>query len=159
MTVGDLMTKTVRCCGPQDSLDTAAHQLWDGDCGALPVVDGPERRVVGMLTDRDICMAAHFRGRPLGQITVERVMSSKVQSCHTGDEVSSAEATMKSAQVRRLPVVDDAGQLLGMISLADIAREAAQIGSGRRPACSESEVVGTLSAIVGPHRESLATAG
>lgn len=158
MLVGDLMTKTVRCCGPHDSLDTAAHELWDGDCGALPVVDGAERRVVGMLTDRDICMGTHFRGRPLGQIQVERVMSGNVHSCHPGDEVSSAQAVMKSAQVRRLPVVDDAGQLLGVISLADIAREAGRTGSGRRPACSESEVVGTLSAIVG-HRESLATAG
>ena len=159
MKVGDLMTKAVRCCGPHDSLDTAAHELWDGDCGALPVIDGPERRVVGMLTDRDICMSAHFRGRPLGQIQVEGVMSGNVQSCRPGDELSSAEATMQSAQVRRLPVVDDAGQLLGMISLADIAREAGRTGSGRRPTCSESEVVGTLSAIVGPHPESPATAG
>jgi CBS domain-containing protein len=152
------MTKTVRCCGPHNTLDAAAHELWDGDCGALPVVDGAERRVVGILTDRDICMGAHFRGRPLAEIDVEHVMTRNVQSCHPGDELSSAEATMQSAQVRRLPVVDDAGQLLGMISLADIAREAGRTGSGRRPTCSESEVATTLSAIVGPHHESLATA-
>jgi CBS-domain-containing membrane protein len=159
MTVEQLMTKEVRTCGPRDTLAAAAHQMWDGDCGALPVVDGAERRVVGIITDRDICMAGCLDGRPLGQIPVEGVMSRAVKCCDPGDELETAEAVMRSARVRRLPVVDASGQILGMLSLADIAREAGRKGRGRRPACSPAEVAETVAAIVQPHRELVATQG
>ena len=157
MTVEKLMTKEVRSCGPHDTLAAAAHQMWDGDCGALPVVEGAERRVVGVITDRDICMAGYFKGTPLDQIQVESVMSRIVKSCHPADDLAAAEATMASARVRRLPVVDASGQLLGMLSLADIAREAGRKVGGRRSACSPAEVAETVAAIIQPHRELVAT--
>lgn len=158
-TVEQLMTKEVRACEPHDSLAVAAHMMWDADCGAVPVVSGEGRRVVGMITDRDICMAGYFQGRPLDQIPVESVMSQSVHACHPADELAEAEVTMRSARVRRLPVVDDSGQLLGMLSLADLAREAGRRGSARRPVCSPAEVAETVAAIAQPHREFVATEG
>ncbi|HVS11206.1 MAG TPA: CBS domain-containing protein, partial [Planctomycetota bacterium] len=80
MKVEQLMTRDVKACAPQDSLSRAAQLLWESDIGALPVVDS-EGRVVGMVTDRDVCMAAYFKGRPLAEIRVDETMARKVYSC------------------------------------------------------------------------------
>jgi len=64
MNASDVMTKTVRSCSAGDSLQRAAQLMWEGDCGSVPVVDS-DNRVVGILTDRDIAMAAYTQGRPL----------------------------------------------------------------------------------------------
>jgi CBS domain-containing protein len=147
MKVEQLMTKEVACCRPDDSLDDAARIMWERDCGFVPVTEGEGRHVVGVVTDRDLCMAAYFRGASLKAIPVREVMSTGVRSCRPGDEVSEAEATMRAAQVHRLPVVDDADQLLGLLSLADLAREAAREAGSRRREVTEAEIGGTLAAI------------
>jgi CBS domain-containing protein len=128
------MTKDVATCGPDDSLNRAAQLMWERDCGFVPVVESAERRrVVGVVTDRDACMAAYTRGRPMAEIRVGDVMSTGVCACRASEDLAAAEETMREAQVHRLPVVDDSDQLLGVISLADIAREAArQIGTKSR---------------------------
>ena len=95
--------------------------MWEKDCGCLPVVD-VAGRVVGMITDRDICMAAYTRGTPLGGETVESAMTRGVVTCGPEDTLGEVERLMKTAQVRRIPVVDDNAKLIGIISLSDMAR-------------------------------------
>ena len=156
MKVEQLMTKAVVCCTPGDTLNDAARIMWERDCGVVPVIgtDGSQR-VIGMLTDRDICMAAYTQGQPLSRIRVRDVMSRGVQSCRPGQDVADVEGAMRDAQLHRLPVVDDAGQLLGVISLADIAREAAREARSKRQEVTVAEVGETLAAI-SPPRESVA---
>jgi len=97
--------------------------MWDGDCGSIPVVDSWSR-VIGMITDRDICMAAYTQGRSLEQIRVQDVMSKNVTSCKTSDSLEQAEELMRRQKVRRLPVVDAEMHLVGLLSINDIARAA-----------------------------------
>lgn len=143
MKVQHVMTKDARCCRPEDDLAAAARLLWTGDCGVLPIVVGEGRRVVGMLTDRDVCMAAWTQGRPLSEIPVEVAMAQEVVTCRADDDVSEVLERLRTRHVRRLPVVDDAGQLLGIISLVDIARGAERPGSS----CTLADVAATLVAI------------
>jgi len=151
MLVQKLMTDSVTCCKPGDTLDVAAEQLWQSDCGALPVCDPADsRKVVGMVTDRDICMHAHFNHRPLDELMVDGAMTHSAKTCRLSDEVQVAEQIMSDSGVRRLPVLDDSSNLAGIISLADIAREAAKEKRLPRPEVTETEVAGTLSAICSP---------
>lgn len=125
MQVEQLMTRDVACCGPDDSLQDAARKMWERDCGSVPVCDGGGR-VVGMVTDRDICMNALFQDRPLSQLTVSGAMSADLKVCHPGNSLNDAERLLQEAQLHRLPVIDDERRLAGIITLADIAREAAR---------------------------------
>jgi len=121
MQISAIMERDVKTCGPADSLREAALLMWEGDCGAVPVLDD-HRRVVGMITDRDICMSAFFKDVPLSTITIEEVMSRQVHCCRPEQTVAEAEALMREAQVRRVPIVNDEHELVGILSLADIAR-------------------------------------
>jgi CBS-domain-containing membrane protein len=143
------MTQSVRTCSPQDTLDVAARAMWEGDCGTVPVVDD-SRRVVGMLTDRDICMAAYTQGKPLAAIPVASAMAKQVVSCRPDDELLIAERAMQKARVRRLPVVDAKGRLAGILSLNDLARNTGKDRAGKPRAISADEVTATLSAICEP---------
>lgn len=148
MKVEELMTQNVRTCRPGDTLSTAAQLMWDGDCGCIPVVsDDGSKRVVGMVTDRDICMAAHFRGCRPREIAVGDVMSKSVRSVGPSEDLADAEAIMRDARVRRLPVVDTNQELLGLVSLADLAREADRKRQSKQPPITEQEVGDTLTAI------------
>jgi len=151
MKVEQLMTKDVLSCRPDDNLNRVAGIMWERDCGFVPVTESTEsQRVVGVVTDRDICMAAYTKGQLLNQILVRDVMSSSVRSCKPADNLGAAEAKMREAQVHRLPVVDSADQLLGVLSIADIAREAAhEIGASRRTVTTE-EVGATLAEVRKP---------
>ena len=80
MKVSDLMTREVRTCHQHDSLNRAAQLMWENDCGAVPVVDS-DLKVIGMLTDRDICMAAYTQGKRLDEIPVVTAMSRQVVRC------------------------------------------------------------------------------
>jgi CBS domain-containing protein len=121
MRISAIMTRDVKACGPQDTLNVPAQMMWEGDCGAVPVID-EAARVVGMITDRDICMSAHLRNELLSNISVGDVMAKEIFTCVPEDTVAHAEQLMKSKQVRRLPIVDDNRRLLGILSLADIAK-------------------------------------
>lgn len=123
MQIEQLMTSDVRTCGSEDSLALAAQAMWERDCGCVPVIDA-ERKVVGMLTDRDVCMAAWIRGCNLHELRVRDAMSPRVVACRIDEEIEVAEALMREYGVRRLPVVDLVGRLAGVLSLADLAREA-----------------------------------
>ena len=159
MLVEQIMTKRVDTCTPGDTLNEAARIMWEHDCGIVPIVeDGPTRRVAGVVTDRDACMAAYTRGQPLAQIRVGDVMCTDVTSCHAGEDVHEAEERMRRAQVHRLPVVDNANQLLGIISLADIARETAREVGSRRQEVTAMELGETLTAIRKPREIAAASA-
>ncbi len=121
MKVRELMTSPVHTCRPNESLANAAQRLWEHDCGVLPVVDR-DGKVRAAITDRDICMGALLRGRALAELQVGDSMSATVVTCRADDEIGKAAETMAGNQLRRLPVVDEAGKLVGMLSLNDLAR-------------------------------------
>jgi CBS domain-containing protein len=136
MKVELLMTKDPRTCTADDALAAAARTMWEHDCGCVPVVAGPgSYQVVGIVTDRDVCMAAYTQGRPLWEIPVRAAMSSEVWTCHPGDTLKDALRVMRHRRVRRLPVVDGQGHLLGLLSLTDVvlaASDAAAVQAARR---------------------------
>ncbi|HTM44570.1 MAG TPA: CBS domain-containing protein [Polyangiaceae bacterium] len=146
MNVLKLMSIDPACRRPEDSLADAAVDMWDCDCGCIPIVDN-EQRVTGMITDRDICMAALFKGRPIQQISIGEAMSRVPITCHPDDTIQQAERIMREARVRRLPVTDDGGRLIGLISLNDIALEAANERSSHTPQIALNDVALTLSAV------------
>jgi CBS domain-containing protein len=146
MNVSQLMNRSVETCGPDESLADAARRMWNSDIGCLAVVDG-EGNVLGMVTDRDVCMAALMEGRPLHDIAVSRAMSKEVHCCAPSDSLIAAEEQMRSRQVRRLPVLDAAGQLVGMVSLNDLAREAERHVGRKGRAVSAEEITVTLAAV------------
>jgi len=157
MRVEELMTKQVKWCGPGDTLDRAAQLMWDNDCGCLPVCAGDGvNRVVGVITDRDICMSALFQGKPLHDLHVEDAMARQLLACRPSDSLVDVEKTLRQARIRRLPVVDEQGALIGMIALADLAREAARESTAAKQEITETEVGDTLAAICQPVSQRLA---
>lgn len=123
MKVKEIMTENPKACIPTDTLAEAAKCMWDGDCGAVPVVkDGGI--VVGLITDRDICMAAAMNNRNLSNLAVEDVMSGNVYAAHSDDDVARALEIMGEHQIRRVPVINDDGTLNGMLSINDIVLRA-----------------------------------
>ena len=125
MRIQDLMTRPVITCHVNDPLNLAAHRMWDQDCGALPVVND-EGKVTGMITDRDICMAAYTQGRPLDSMLVNSAMASHLITVRPEQTVDDAIQQMSANQVRRVPVVDGEGKPVGVVSIDDLAREAVQ---------------------------------
>ncbi len=146
MRVEELMTHPVKTCRSSDSLNAPAQIMWECDVGCVPVVNAANQ-VVGMITDRDIAMAAYTQGTPLEVIRVESAMSKHVHTCGPLDSVSSAEKAMQANQVRRLPVVDPAGELVGVVSMNDIAIEAAREKGMRRPAVPLDGLALTLASV------------
>lgn len=155
MRVDQIMSRPVHCCRPGDSLAEAAWLMWEHDCGCLPVVSGEGISVVvGMITDRDICMCALFERQPLEQLRVATAMAKQVRSCRPSDQLPAVEEIMRTARLRRLPVVDDDGVLVGMVTLADLAREALRERGTRRREVTERAVGHALAGICQPqHRE------
>jgi CBS domain-containing protein len=153
MKVKDLMATEVKSCATHNTLNTAAQNMWDNDIGCVPVVD-TDHRVVGMLTDRDVCMAAYIQGVPLTGSLVTSAMSKQVFSCAPDDDIASAEKLMREKQVRRLPVTDAEGRLAGIISLNDIAREGereAELKKARE--VSDAEIARVMASVCTPrHR-------
>ena len=122
MTVEKAMTQVVATCQPLDRLLDAAVAMIRDDVTALPVVAGDgSARAIGMLADRDVAMAAASDVRPLAEIQVRAAMTGLPPSCAPGDSLDSALAQMREHGVRRLAVVGDRGQLVGLISLSDVA--------------------------------------
>lgn len=154
MTIESLMSRDVHSCRPDQTLDLAAARLWETDCGSLPVcavVDGGEPRVIGMLTDRDVCMAALFQGRPLHELKVADAMSRDIRVSRVDDRPEDVELMMRELKIRRVPITDDAGTLVGVVSLADFARAARGPSSSHEEGDRSQRDVGhTLAAICEP---------
>src|SRR6266481_2638161 len=123
MKVQDVMTYDVQSCAPETNLATVAMKMWRGDFGAMPVVTG--RKVVGMITDRDICMAAATKHCDPATIRVEDVTTGEVYGCSPDTDIHEALKIMQQRKVRRLPIINaDDGKLAGILSLNDIALKA-----------------------------------
>jgi CBS domain-containing protein len=130
MNVEACMTRDPKTCTPADTLQRAAQIMWDHDCGAVPVVD-EKRKLVGIVTDRDVCMAGYTQGRPLQEIRVEWAMAKTLFTVSPTDGLDEVLRSMSTRLVRRLPVVDGAGVLVGIVSLADVVCRAAERKGGR----------------------------
>lgn len=118
MQVFEVMTPDVVSVAPDVTLMDAARTMKDLDIGPLPVCDGD--RLLGMVTDRDITVRATAEGRDPCQTAVSEVMTIDVVCCHEADDIRAAAKLMQEAQLRRLLVVDDDGQLVGIVSLGDL---------------------------------------
>ena len=119
MQVHEIMTAPSVTCTPQTSLAVAASRMAEADCGILPVID-ERRNLVGVITDRDICLAVSRTNRNAVNISVREVMTPKVVSVRPGDDMRQALALMRRARVRRVPVIDDAGSVIGLLSIDDL---------------------------------------
>lgn len=115
---GQLM-RAVQPCAPSDNLSRAAQLMWELDCGFVPVCDRGGH-LVGVVTDRDLCMATYTKGQLLADIPVWSTMSTQVSCATPETTLSDVLVVMRQAQVRRLPIVDNE-RLVGVLSLSDIA--------------------------------------
>ena len=143
MKVAELMTPEVFTCTDRSMLAEAVKLMWEHDIGFVPVVSSETGALTGVVTDRDACICAFFQGKPLWDIPIASAVSSRTVTCLPDAEVDEAEELMSEFQVHRLPVVDAAGKLVGVISLNDLAQRAA----GEADEEFEEEVALTLGAI------------
>lgn len=149
MKVAELMTSSPACCTPNDDVATVAQMMLESDCGCIPVVEErSSQRLVGVVTDRDLAIRCLAKG--LGPDTkVSQVMSPDVQSCAPDADAKEVQRVMTDRQVRRVPVVDDAQALVGIVAQADLARAA------KRDLVSDKEVGRVLEQVSEPSRSSL----
>lgn len=118
----DVMTPEPVVCEPGESVAGAARIMKQQDVGSVPVVESQSsKRLVGIVTDRDLVVKVLAGGRSVDRATVQDAMTPNPASCHEDDDVEQAMATMKERQVRRMPVVDAGGRLVGIIAQADVA--------------------------------------
>lgn len=119
MKVQDLMTQVVATCHPWTNLSEVAMMMWNHDCGLIPVLSD-QGTVTSVITDRDICMAVATKHRRAEEITVGEVTNGSLYLCYADDDVTKVLKSMGMNQVRRLPVVDQEGYLVGLISVNDL---------------------------------------
>ena len=144
MKVKEVMTPDARAIWITESLADAAKEMWENDCGALPIIkDG--HKVVGMITDRDICMATAMKDRSPSAISVEDAMNRIVYAAEAEEDIEQALQTMREHKVRRLPVLNLEGELQGIVSMNDIVLRAK--GNGKKPRIDHEEVLKTYQAI------------
>ena len=129
MTIRDLMTKQVATCRPDTNLAAASALMWENDCGALPALT-ETGELAGFITDRDICIALGTRDARASELTVRDVVGLPSLVCKSTDDIRSALQTMREARIRRLPVVNEDGELEGMVSIDDIVLSV-QRGNGK----------------------------
>ena len=142
MQVKQVMTSDIATCRPDTNLAVVAKLMWDKDCGFVPVIDAAAK-VVGVITDRDICIASATRRLLPDQMTAAQAMrSAPIHTTQPEDAIEKALATMKQFQVRRLPVVAADGTLKGVISMNDIV-----LASQQKEGPAAADIVSTLSAI------------
>jgi CBS domain-containing protein len=135
------MSAPAHSCRTDTDLAAVARIMWESDCGVVPVTD-ESGRIIGVVTDRDICIASATRRMLPEQLRAEDVMTKSVATCGPDDGISELLATMKERKVRRVPIVDAEGRLQGIVSMNDIVLAADGI---RRP--TAGQIVETLAAI------------
>lgn len=125
MEVSDVMTADCKFCRPEDDLATLARRMAEEDIGSVPVGEG--EKLVGMVTDRDIVVRGLAQGGDVSALTASDVMSEPVLYCYEDQDCGEVAATMARQQVRRVPVVDRAKRLRGIVSVSDLARGGASV--------------------------------
>jgi CBS domain-containing protein len=147
MKVNDIMTKDPRTCTSDTTVAEAAHLMWEGDCGILPVVD--EGVLDGVVTDRDMYIALATQNARASQLKVGAVATRTVVTCAPEDDVRDALDTMKQALVRRLPVIGPDGTLVGILSMNDMV-----MAAGKSMALKSSQVLAALQTLCNHHPRS-----
>jgi CBS domain-containing protein len=133
MQAREIMTKNPRTVTPDASLTEAARLMKSEDVGIIPVVENSEsRNLVGVVTDRDIAIRVVAEGRDPNGATVRDVMSTNVRTCRESDSVDQIMDLMGKEQVRRVPIVDDRGSLVGIVAQADVVLHAHDDGKAER---------------------------
>ena len=143
MKVSEIMMRTPASCTVETNVGAAVEIMWRRNCGFLPVVDR-QGKVEGVVTDRDICIALGTRNQLPGDITIAEVARREFHSCQPDEDIHSALLAMQQLGIRRLPVVNREGILLGVLSMDDLILHAQ---SGKIAEFSTDEVVGALKAI------------
>jgi len=154
MLVKEIMTRTVATCRPETNLGAAVEIMWNRNCGILPVVNA-ENVVVGVVTDRDLCIALGTRNRLAGEITVGEVTSNRLIFCRPDDEIHHVLALMAEGKVRRLPVINEKGVVEGILSMDDVLLHSETGRFGRAPAVSFDEAGATLKRLYRPEAPEL----
>jgi CBS domain-containing protein len=122
MKIRDIMTVDPVCCAKDETAEAGAILMKELNVGVIPVVeDDKGYKLVGMLTDRDLCMSIIAQGADPKEVTLEKCMSGKLISCRPDEDVEKAIALMEAYKIRRLPVVDAEQRIQGIVSTADIA--------------------------------------
>ena len=120
MNISDVMSQEVKCCSAEMALDQVGMMMWEGDCGAIPIVDNTNRPI-GMVTDRDIAMCCVLNHKAPWELSASTITGSRqLFTCSADDNLDTALTIMKEQRVRRLPVTDSQGCLTGMLSIDDI---------------------------------------
>jgi len=149
MNIHDVMTLKVETSHPEALLAEAARQMKNREIGFLPITNNTTGALDGVLTDRDICMAALDTKKPLTEILVRDAMTRSVRACAEDVDLPTAHALMREHHIRRLPVTDASGRLVGVLSLDDLAR----VASGKRFSHARVDVAETLGAVGRSHLE------
>jgi CBS domain-containing protein len=125
MKIKHVMTKDPTCCVPSDTVQRAASIMRDQNAGVVPVIENEQsQKIVGVVTDRDLCMNVVAEGRDPRTTQVHESMTTTVVSCASQDSIEKATELMRENQIRRIPVVDEQRRLVGIISMADIVGRA-----------------------------------
>ena len=138
-TVNEVMTRGIKTLGPSDTVTTAAKAMDELNVGVIPICEGG--KLLGVVTDRDIVVRAVALGLELSATKLSDVMSSNVRTVEEGDDVDDILQEMAQSQIRRLPVVDASGMLIGIVSLGDVASKSID---------DETDVGESLAAISSP---------
>lgn len=139
------MTQAIFTGETHASLEGIARVMWDHDCGYVPIVDDDEK-LAGVVTDRDVAMAAYLQGKRLADIPVSEVMSQHVHACRPDSSVELAHEIMRSAEIRRLPVTDENGKLVGLVTWSDLLGAAQRVSDAAAAAALTRQVIETLGA-------------
>lgn len=152
MKVSDAMMRDVKACGADTSLETIAMIMWHNDIGAVPILD-QGGRPRGIVTDRDMVMAAALTHRPLWELTPQDVIQDRpLYTCYVQDDIKTALKIMWAQRIRRLLVVDASGQLQGMLSIDDVIGLAERGIRGQgTPELSYDDTMSTLKAVSRHH--------
>lgn len=122
MKIRDIMTRDPACCVLSDTAQTVAKILCDRSVGSMPVVaDRQSRKLVGMITDRDLCCSVIAQGMDPKTTPIEKFITIAPSSCREGENVEHCERLMQEHQVRRIPIVDAEDRVIGIVSQADLA--------------------------------------
>jgi CBS domain-containing protein len=144
MLVNEVMKRPPATCKTSDSVTEAAKIMHDHKCGFVPVVD-PHGAVVGVVTDRDVCMIVGDKNRAMTHVSVQNAMSRPVFSCYGDENVKATLTRMAKRHVRRLPVLNKHGHLQGVLSIDDIIEAAS-----RRGAPTAEDIVSALKEMCAP---------
>lgn len=151
MRVERLMSTNVHYCTLQQTAADAVQAMREHDVGCIPIVN-EARMPIGMVTDRDVCLATHSLDLPPSKIAMRDVMSQGIFSCQASESLESAERVMRDWRVRRLPVVDEAGTLVGVLSLNDLIMASQHSSLARAKERIVGDLQATLVAICHPPR-------